>query len=277
MRTKAIYTLLLLCLCFAWLSSAQAGEQEDKARALLEKYKDSVITVKAVVKQSMSFGGGGHEDENKTELTGTVISPEGMTVVSLSAIDPMNFMRGMFGGMGGEDFNVETEVTDVQFLTTDGTEIPGEILLRDRDLDLAYLRPLEPPDPPMAYIDFTDSTMPDLLDELVVIDRMGEVANRNHALSLDRVKGKVKRPRPFVVPEGAFQGCPALTLDGKVVGLYVLRATKNTGGGGGMGIFSGRMNNFSPIILPPEDILEGAKQAPPFEKKESAEQATESE
>ena len=49
-------------------------------------------------------------------------------------------------------------------------------------------------------------------------------------------------------------GAPVFLLDGKILGIFVRRAV---GGGGGTS-----RDNVTSIILPAEDILKGAKQAP---------------
>ena len=56
---------------------------------------------------------------------------------------------------------------------------------------------------------------------------------------------------------------PAFTLDGNIVGIFVMRVIKSTGGGGGMG----GDPNMTSIVLPAADIAEGAKQAPGFDGK----------
>jgi hypothetical protein len=63
-------------------------------------------------------------------------------------------------------------------------------------------------------------------------------------------------------------GCPAFLLNGKILGVFVMRAVSSTGGGS-----SNYRQNLTSIILPAEDILKAAKQAPEakteIEKKET--------
>jgi len=61
---------------------------------------------------------------------------------------------------------------------------------------------------------------------------------------------------------GTRMGSPAFTLEGKPLGIFVMRALKNKGGGGGMAMFSMQPDNMTPIILPAEAVLKAAKQAP---------------
>ena len=51
------------------------------------------------------------------------------------------------------------------------------------------------------------------------------------------------------------QGSPAFTLEGKVLGVFVMRAVSGQGSGS-------VRDNVTSIIVPAEDILKAAKQAP---------------
>jgi len=50
----------------------------------------------------------------------------------------------MYQRMMGEEYSrsrVETEITDIKILLDDGTEVaPLRLVLRDKDLDLAFIR-----------------------------------------------------------------------------------------------------------------------------------------
>jgi hypothetical protein len=212
---------------------------------------------------------GGGEDEMVTEATGTVINPEGLTVVSLSATDPSTLISNMMGSMS-DQFQMQVQTISVDILRPDGSEIKAEIILRDKDLDLAYVRPQEKPEAPMPFIDLSNAGEAELLEELVSINRLGKVANRVHAASFERVQAMVEKPRRFYIPGNdpsqTSAGSPAFKLDGTPIGIFVIRSIKNTGQGMGS-MFSGMSDSILPILLPAVDILEGAKQAPPFEEK----------
>jgi len=189
----------------------------------------------------------------------------------LSSTDPTGLLQGImssFGGFGGDDeeslkLKMESEVTDVKLLSADGTEMPAEIVLRDKDLDLAFIRPKSKPATPMSALDLSNSTKVDVLDEVVAINRLGKVAGRAHAAAIERINAVVRKPRLFYVPGGnatmTGHGSPAFTPDGKVVGLFVMRSVKS--GGGSMGLFS-MQGGITSIILPAEDVKKIAAQAP---------------
>ena len=232
-----------------------ADESADKGRAMLEEWKSSIVTVQMVNAISM----GSDKTEDKAEATGVIVDPDGLVVFSLTSSDPtiaFSKMAGMFGGAGG----MQTEVTDVKIRLSDGEELPSEIVLRDRDLDLVFVRPKKKPAEPLPAIYLTDSAQPQVLDQVVVLNRHGNVANWTTSAKLHRVQAVVEKPRRYyILGEDVTLGAPVFALDGKIVGIMVLRtstARPSMGailqGVSGMGIL--------PIVLPAKDIAEIAQQ-----------------
>jgi len=56
-------------------------------------------------------------------------------------------------------------------------------------------------------------------------------------------------------------GAPAFTLDGKPLGVFVMRSIKGRNGGG-MGMFNFQPDNMTGIIVPADDIMKAVKQVP---------------
>lgn len=250
--------------------TAGADDDADKGREIVDRWQSSVVTVKLVTEQRMVVQGRERsKTEAKSAITGTIIDSSGLVVVSLFASDPSKAFDQMSSMMGGDSagFKVETTTTDVKIRMADGKELPAKIILRDRDLDLAFVRPIEKPDKPMPAVELSADAKLELLERVVVINRLGTVASWSTAVYLDRVHAVVEKPRTFYVPGGmgameSELGCPVFTLDGKGVGILVLRVAPS--GGGGMGGMFGGMSSMGmiPIILPGQDILEVAEQAP---------------
>jgi len=261
----AVMTALALVCC-----AAGAGELEDQGRAILERHQKAVVTVQLVVKQKFSMGGmGGQEDESKSEATGFVIAPDGLTVLALSATDPSSLIENMMSGMGemASQFKVDSDIADVKILLDDGTEIPAKVVLRDKDLDLAYVRPLEAPAAPLPVIDLAGAAEPAILDPVITLNRLGKVAGRTCAVSIERIQAIIRKPRTFYVPgkdpTHSGVGSPVFTTDGKVVGMIAVRTIKTEGGGGLADMFGGGMGQgMIGVVVPAEDIREGAQQAP---------------
>jgi S1-C subfamily serine protease len=245
-----------------------ADEVGDRGRQVFDTHRRAVVTVQVVMKTKMSLPGlGGQDNESKSDVTGTVIAPDGLTVIALSSVEPNSLLESIMsgGGMGEMEFKMESEVTDLKILLEDGTEVPAAIVLRDKDLDLAFVRPKSTPGSPMPAVDLSSAGSARVLDEVVSINRLGTAANRAYAATVERISAVVERPRKFYVPASAMaaaaQGAPAFTLDGKVLGMFVMRTVKSAGGGGMFGL-NFNPGNFSSIIVPAADIQKVAQQAP---------------
>lgn len=258
---------MALLLSLSLVLPAWGDEEAQAGRQIINKWQDTVVTVQLVIKTSMAFGGEeGSKRESKAEATGTVIDPSGLVVTSLSATSPEEVLGSMIPGQ----MDVSSEITDMKILLSDGKELPAKIVLRDRDLDLAFIRPTEKPTKPLTAIDLSKATKLALLDQTVTLYRLGTVASRAVAACFDRVQSIVEKPRTFYVPGlasmGASLGAPVFAMDTNVSGLLLLR-TLPTGMSDEGGVFSGMSGmGMMYIVLPAADILEAAKQAPKVEE-----------
>jgi len=269
--------LQIAVLAFAFfgpLHATLADELAEKGKAIFKKNQHAVVTVELVLKNKFSMSGlGGQSNESRQDATGTVVDPSGLTVMSLSATDPAQLLQNMISTGSDDDtkFKMESELSDVKILLDDGSEIPAEVILRDKDLDLAFIRPKTKVSSPMTSLDLTSSGKAEILDQIVTLNRLGSAAGRAYAASIDRVSAIVQRPRLFYVPDSSLNttalGAPAFTLDGKVLGIFVMRSMKGKSGGG-FGMFAGQMDNMTGIIVPAEDVLKGVKQVPAPEDKD---------
>jgi S1-C subfamily serine protease len=258
-----------------------ADELAEQGRQVLEQYKKSVVTINLVIKQQFSMSGFGSQDqESKEEVTGTVIDPSGLTVVALSTTDPTSMIQSMME-MSGEDtqgFQMTSNVTDLKILMDDGSEIPGQIVLRDKDLDLAFIRPTEPLAEPIPSLDLANTGTPEILDPVFTITKLGRVAGREYAVSIERINSVVTRPRTYYIPGNdptqTDLGSPTFTADGKIVGIFVMRTVKGAGAGM-MSMMRGMSDTSMAVIVPAGDIAEIAAQAP--EKGEEIETPAEEE
>ena len=213
--------------------------------------------------------GGGDSSEFKQDITGTVLDPSGLTVLALSSCDPGDLLQGLMSSMSGDEgggrFKMDAELNDVKILLDDGTELPAEVVLRDKELDLAFIRPKTKPATPMTALDLSKNGTVQILDQVITLNRLGSTAGRAYAASVERITAVVQKPRLFYVPgtdaSSTTLGSPAFTVDGNVLGIFVMRSLKDKGSAG-MSLLSSRSDALTAIILPADDILKAAKQAP---------------
>lgn len=230
-----------------------ADQTADLTREIINKWQNAVITTKIVMEM--------YEYERKMEALATIIDPSGLAVLSLSNIDP-SAASGLSSGTSGE----EAKVKDVKMLMNDETEIPARVVLRDRDLDLAFIRPIEELKEPLFNIDLGDNALPEIMDQIVVLSRFGSIAGYVSAASLCRIQAVIEKPRVLYMPDPlaglvSGLGTPVFSLNGKVVGILLLRVKKSREmmsnemfrGMGGM--------DMLPVILPAQEVLDVVKKA----------------
>ena len=254
-----------------WATPIRADEEAVAGREIMKRFKNAVVTVEMTIEQRMVVSGREmHRSESKTEAIATVIEPSGLSVLSLFTTDPTRifdlFDMDEFGEEDMQKLNWESQITDVKMVLSDGNEVPAKIVLRDEDLDLAFVRPVEKLTKPIPALDLSKAAIPQILDQVVVLTRLGKIASRVHSVSLSRIEAVVRKPRILYVPgsagvEGGL-GAPVFSLDGKLVGVVVLRImkSKRIGMGGMFGGMGG--SGIIPVVMPAEEIAEVAKQAP---------------
>ncbi|GAB4313007.1 MAG: hypothetical protein Kow0059_03940 [Candidatus Sumerlaeia bacterium] len=258
------WRLIGVIVAAAWVVMAEAPSAEllQTGRAKLGEIGDAVVTVKIVSSVKVSWSGQpGEENEMKNEARGTVVSPDGVTIVSLAEIDPAQFWQNMMGGRMGEEVRYETSLKDIRLLLSNGTEIPAEVVLRDHDLDVAVVRPRTRPEQPMTFVDLKQSAGADYFDPIICISRMGMVGQRQLRVMTGEIQGIVKKPRLYYVPVPAADdlgpGVPVFNAEGKVIGLLLMKSVPSSADSS-----SNTQDSYMTIILPADDIQQIVAQAP---------------
>lgn len=207
--------------------AVQAQLAPEQGRQILGKVEPAVVSVKVTVKTTMAMEGreaGTEESENET--TGLVVDPSGLAAVSLSALDPTSFYQRMYGE-DDPDFQWKSEITDITIHFTDGAEVPGEIAIRDRDLDIAFVKPKEKLAKPAPAVDLAASSEVKILDPVLLVARRGKLSNWATAANVMYVEGVLTKPRTmYLLPTMSSYtevGAPAFNAEGKVVGTVLLR------------------------------------------------------
>lgn len=246
-----------------WCAPAHAQITPEAARALLAKSEASVISVKIVAKTTMAMQGReSSKQDQEIEATGCVVDPSGLTVVSLGMTDPSSMYQDMMGGSSGSDssnFKVSSEITDIKLHFADGTEVSGEVAIRDKDLDIAIIKPKLPLAAPVPAVSLGTSGDAKVLDPILVISRLGKMGNWTTVASIRSINGILTKPRMMYLltsVSSEFEkefGSLALTTDGKVLGIQMIRKVPASG--------QGSPEMFS-VILPAQDILGVVKQIP---------------
>ena len=132
-----------VCLCLlagALRAQSDEGPLVTTARKTVQTYGKSVILLAAVLKLEVKGFEGEHEQ--KTQCTATIIDPSGLAVTALTNLNPTAKVRVGRGG-SARTVEIESQVQEVKYRLADGSEVPARVVLKDEDLDLAFLGPAE--------------------------------------------------------------------------------------------------------------------------------------
>ncbi|MEI6521064.1 MAG: trypsin-like peptidase domain-containing protein [bacterium] len=230
MRLLTIGILLLM-------TATVFGQQSSAAKAVAAKNGDAVVAVKISVKMRVSGDGQTSNEEQKNEIIGTVISPDGIILVPLSATDPTDIISRAMGDNEESNFKMNVDVVELKVRTPEGLEIPGKVILRDQDMDLAFIKLNKKPDHPMVYVDINKNSTVGLLDDVIVMGRTNPSIYRSLCVDCEKVEVMVKKPQPFYIlthsGSASNLGSPIFDFSGKFVGIMVLRATTQLRGSKG--------------------------------------------
>lgn len=220
-------------------SDAQTG------RDILAKNKDALVFVTAVAK--MTYSGESHDQT--VESTGMVIDPSGLTICSLASIDPSSEMPEE------KDMNMKASLSDVKIVRADNKEYPAKLVLKDPDLDLAFILPeKQQADKPTSFTAVLVGKTPavKLLDTVITIDRLGKEFGREPMVFTSRISAIITKPRTFYLTsdQGSSMSSPAFLTTGELLGF---RLTKAVG--------AGEEADRVPVLIPADDIRQSAQQA----------------
>lgn len=249
---RAAASLLAVSLC---LPSLRAVPEADAAagRELVKRYADAVVSVELVVTIKVKVGGTERPpQEQRIEVNGSVINSSGLTVTSLAEVDPQtafDAIRAQAGGRGPE--LVGAEFKEVKLRLADGREVPARFVLKDADLDLAFMAPDVPADAPKpefrSYLKLDEAAEGVLLGNYFYVARERKVLQRVPVIRASEVAAIVEKPRRFYLMTAQAMGTPTFDLKGRLLGLSV----QNFANGRSTGL----------VVLPAADIAEIAKQA----------------
>ena len=135
----------------------------------------------------------------------------------------------------------------------DGTEVAARFLLKDSDLDLAFVLPFQDDDSNSDDVIFSkvpemvkEDEYPMILDEVVSIGKLKQTLYRQSTLRRGSVNAVISKPRQYFVIENTIPGTPVFDKKGKWLGVVVYK------------MFGSRPSEI--VTLPSQDILEIAEQ-----------------
>jgi len=268
-----------------------SGDLHEAATKLHSTHADAVVWLTVIAKTSMSVDGdapaqlkaqlSAQDRETTTETTGTFINNEGLIVTALAQLDQSSLVDGQTvnSPMGPIKLKAKSEVKEIRVIMPDGTEIPADLVLKDADLGLGFVKLRMDSDEAdgveIQAVDLADSSKGALLDDCVALGRLDDSLNREASVITTEISGITTKPRTFYRVTTDSIGSPIFLSSGKLLGITVVRKPAGSLGGGNV--------KLSPVVLPAADVAKIAEQAKdaepeaPAEETEEAEEAGDSE
>lgn len=206
---------------------------EQQARKLLEQHKSSlvVVTAKGMLKAKTTGEPLPDRDQQRRTL-GVTIGEDGLLVVSNSAIDASVGLAGQQARVEEKVVTIQsalTEFSEVEISYGDSTLLKGKVLRQDIEADVAFILPdqvaAKAANKVFDRVDLSQfAATAEAADQVVGLSRSSAVYGYMPTLVMGRITGVFKGDRTFFVTDaGTAQGIPIFTLDGKPVGVTVVR------------------------------------------------------
>lgn len=250
-----ISPFLLLGLMTSRLALPLAAAPEKEAaegRALMKRHADAIVGIEMVVTMKMKMGDReAPPSERRIEVNGTVISPSGLTVTSLALVDPQVQFDAVRAAQQGGGRGVElvgTDFKEVKLRFADGKEVAARFVLKDADLDLAFMAPeTSEAGREFPHVNLADAAEGAVLATYYYVSRAPKTLQRVPMVRSTEVIGIVEKPRRFFLLTDQSIGTPVFDPQGHVLGITLQHFA------------NGRSSGF--VLLPAGDIADMAKQA----------------
>src|SRR6185295_14158663 len=185
-----------------------AGESTDFGK-LLERTAPALVTVQLVLQVKTTGSMGqliGDSQGFETETVCTVIDAQGLILCSnTQTTGYMGIMQRVMGHMGAQS-DLAVTPTQIRVLVAGETKpFTAKLLVRDTDLDLAWLQIENGGDRSFAFVDFAQNASPGAGDLIFAIRRLDKFFDRAPSLLEARVSSITQKPRALIIPTAGFE------------------------------------------------------------------------
>jgi S1-C subfamily serine protease len=248
-RSLFVAAALLAVNPFVGLMHAASEAEAAAGRALVKRYADSIVSIELVV--TVRLKSGDREmpaREQRVEVNGTVVSADGLTLTSLALVDPQSQVDALRSQGNSRIELLGSDFKEVKLRMADGSEVPAKFVLKDSDLDLAFMAPdyaAGATKKEYSFVNLDSAATGEVLRTYFSVVRAPKALQRVPLVRINEIMGVVEKPRKFYLVSDPVVGTPTFDEKGQVLGI----ALQNLTGGSRL------------VVLPAADIAEMAKQA----------------
>ncbi len=224
-----------------------------------------LVTVKYILAVSMGGARGNMEQESEIEMTCVMATAEGMVMCSNNQLTGFVEMIKQFAGAAGREISAVPK--DIRIIAgPESKSFDAEIVARDSELDIAWIKIKNADDIQFDHIDFKAGKAADIGDEFVILRRMGNHFGRAIVISEGKIGGITSKPRTLYIPAAAYSlggGLPVFTPSGDVIGLMISQLPDSDGNSPQMMVMIGGnlQDAVSGLILPAEEVVRATARA----------------
>lgn len=236
-----------------FVAHAITETQAAAGRALAKRYADTIIGVELVVTLKVKMGDREMPPrEQRVDVNGTLINANGLTVTTLAEVDPQTAFEMMKAAQPAARLELlGADFKEVKLRLADGTEVPAKFVLKDADLDLAFMAPdtaaADSAKREFAHVNLDEAAEGAVLNNYFMVTRAPKVLQRVPIVRETEIIGIVEKPRRiFLLSEQAL-GSPVFDPEGHVLGISLQHFAN--------------LRRTGLVVLPAADIAEMAKQA----------------
>ena len=180
--------------------------------SLCLEHANCVTWISATVRLEVSVGGRSMQNQ-KLEALGTIIAEDGLTVVSLTKVDPTANILSAYAPSA----SVQVNYTEVLILMHDGSEKNRPRGLnfkrenRGSRLSVAISKSSNRPKSKIfngSSVEEKNNPMPEVLDQVISISKLGRNLYRQSTLRRGWVNAVIEKPSQYFVIENTEPGTP---------------------------------------------------------------------
>ena len=228
---RSTFLMLALALAPAAPALAQMDDYRPIYRALVDKHAAAVVTIKFV----MSVNASGKEERIEDRTQGLVVGGDGLLLIPDRAVS-VDFGDMMPGG--GNDGSAPVAKSSEFRVRLPGNDdwLPADLVTRDSQLGLAWLR-LRAPPAKLGFVDLNDGVRAEPGMVFFSLMRTSDEWGGVPVFRPGRVMGETRTPKTMLLVDGV-PGL-AFSADGHPMGYVDIdfgRLMRSRGGGTGMGL-----------------------------------------
>lgn len=218
---RILYPVVVL---IGFIVGVYAQEQTNPYQRLIDKVSPSIVSVEVVVKMELSYGGESNTTEQKTTTIGTILTPDGLVMVSAMTFSTEVFQQMM--GQGGDSEQFQFKLTPQSFKVYFAGEpkpLDAELVATDSQIGIGFLRIKALEGRTLTPAAFKEAPL-SVGQELMTVFRLSKGFDYSPVLQRMMIGGTISKPRRAFVIGGGFGAEPGTlvyTMEGDAVGVMV--------------------------------------------------------